>query len=189
MCSSTESKGGRSEIAGQIHSGKTPDERVLSLESGNDACVSLQEITHCFLHVLFSACAISLSRLLFHWLFFFILPQYCFEKPRYCISYFQFSRWTKEKSRTSCRDSEKHGFLHLVKNQNHLLSARICKLLRCMQLQKEEKSEINEWHWVAKNLMYFARESPLLSGAQSVLHSRHNQIPYVMGRNLVTQHS
>lgn len=32
MCSSTESKRGRSEIAEQINSGKTPDKHVLSLK-------------------------------------------------------------------------------------------------------------------------------------------------------------
>lgn len=50
-------------IAGQINSDKTPDKHLLSLESENDVCVGLQEITHCFLHLLFSACTISQTRL------------------------------------------------------------------------------------------------------------------------------
>lgn len=35
QCTSTASKGARAEIAGQINSGKTPDKRLLSLESEN----------------------------------------------------------------------------------------------------------------------------------------------------------
>lgn len=41
---------------------------------------------------------------------------------------------TKEKSRASCRDSKKHSFFNLVKNQDHLLNAGTYKLLTRMQL-------------------------------------------------------
>lgn len=86
QCTSTASKGARAETAGQINSGKTPDKCLPSLESENDASVGLQEITHCFLHLLFSPCSVPQSRLtgcklLFHWLFFLVLPQYCFKRP------------------------------------------------------------------------------------------------------------
>lgn len=81
MCSPRESKGALSKIAGQINSCKTPDKHLPSLESENYVHVGLQEITRFSASLVFSLCyfPVKAGRLLFNWLFFLVLPQYCFK--------------------------------------------------------------------------------------------------------------